>query len=286
MWTAVARSIRAKHPEKKIILAQRPRWRERLRGRRYGAIQHSEIFLNNPDFATPEEIERGTALYVIYADDPRNSYAAEVTDERIVFRTGGHVIDILCREHGVLPGRRKCVLTFTDRENEAVDRLAAQFGDFIAIEPHTKDEFTPNKGWSWDSWQAVADRLKTEHKLVQVGAGGQRILDGVEDVSGQISFRETAALIARSRLFMGTEGGLMHAANAVDARAVIIFSGYIPVELTGYDGHHKLCAPVDCAPCGLRTPCPYGLKCTTTIEPEYVVATVLDALGAVPAMRS
>ena len=60
---------------------------------------------------------------------------------------------------------------------------------------------------------------------------------------------------------------------------VVIYGGYIDPVATGYPGHINLYSPVECAPCWLRTPCPYAKKCLHQITPDQVEAAV-DRLRA------
>ena len=105
----------------------------------------------------------------------------------------------------------------------------------ILVEPNTKVPES-NKAWIWDRWQELVDR---GGDFIQVGPPGTRVLNGVEFVETD-GFRSACAVLAASRAFVGTEGGLHHAAAALGVKAVVLFSEFISPEFTGYPSHRNL----------------------------------------------
>jgi ADP-heptose:LPS heptosyltransferase len=99
------------------------------------------------------------------------------------------------------------------------------------------------------------------------------------DLRGRTTLPELIAAIAAADLLIAPETGSMHIAAAVGTPAVVIYGGYIDPVATGYPGHINLYSPVECAPCWLRTPCPYAKKCLHQITPDQVEAAV-DRLRA------
>lgn len=271
MWSAVVRELKQRYPEKRIVLATGPSREDRAQGKKYGRVIESEIFNNNPHLMPVSNIKKGKRVLYVYLDSKKNSYHSTVTEEKVVFKKGGHAIDIICSNYRIKKPLKKCELYFTKEEIEKADSIAAKTGDFITVEPHAKEEYTLNKGWSFERWQAVVDVLCKQYAVIQVGIGGKPILNNAMDMTGKLTFRETAALIGRSLLLLSGEGGLMHAANAVNTKAVIIYGGWQPVEITAYDANVNICADVDCAQCGLRVRCPNNLRCMQVITPSVVI---------------
>ena len=65
---------------------------------------------------------------------------------------------------------------------------------------------------------------------------GKKILNNVIDISDKISsFREASLLLKYCELFVSTEGGLMHACNAVNTPCVILFPPLFDPNFTKYD---------------------------------------------------
>lgn len=132
--------------------------------------------------------------------------------------------------------------------SEAEKAFAAPHAGHILIEPNTKVEGS-NKAWLIDRWQELVDR---GGDFVQIGPAGTRVLRGVRYVETP-SFRHGAAVLAVSRAFVGTEGGLHHAAAALGVPAVVLFSEFISPDITGYAMHRNIRHAG--ATCGARIPC-------------------------------
>jgi heptosyltransferase-2 len=90
---------------------------------------------------------------------------------------------------------------------------------------------------------------------------------------------ETAAHIARCRVFVGNDSGLMHLAEAVGVPVVALFGptveafGYYPSLAKSRTIERRLA----CRPCSRNgsTPCPKGTgECLTAIKPETVVQSI------------
>jgi ADP-heptose:LPS heptosyltransferase len=78
-------------------------------------------------------------------------------------------------------------------------------------------------------------------------------------------------------VFVGPVSGPSHIAAAVGIPAVVIIGGYEHPKNTSYDRHTNLYTAVRCAPCWLREPCPYELKCLKMIRPGTVESEVWRA---------
>jgi hypothetical protein len=138
--------------------------------------------------------------------------------------------------------------------------------DFVYIEPNIKGWLGPNKDWGFDRWQEVVNRLPL--RWVQ---GPGRKLDGVEQVQ-TASFRDACALLSRASLFVGTDGGLHHAAAALGKKAVVVWGGFTHPRNLGYDDHINLHSGVE--PCGSLKPCDHCKKAMDRITVEMVVKAI------------
>ncbi len=277
MWTAVIRELAERFPQRKIVLdlEQKPSW-WRFRARR--ALSRPEdavIFRNNPRITRLSEIGRGEDPIRLYLDSEANSYFSFTSEEKVVFKPGGHIIRIILGNFGIEDPRLKCELFFSSGEKQRAERLTRDLPPFVVIEPNAKDDFTVNKSWPFECWQEVVDGLPEDVPVVQVGVAGGRVLRGVADLTGQTTFREAAAIVGRSRFLLSIEGGLVHAANAVGRPAVVVSGAWAPLEAMAYEENINLYSRLDCSPCGLRKPCPRGVECMTSITPQEV----LEAAG-------
>jgi hypothetical protein len=318
LWTAALRDLTEK-TGKPALVTHMPSATDLVRGRLYRgdvSFADSPVFRNNPRLIFNQTQPRGalerrmdrlfaSALgrfglmaayqkaifrlaarhskkrpYVLVSlDNPVHSYAAEVLDDRMVWKTGGHVVNIMLEPFGVSASGTAGELHFSDEERHAAARLlrdrGLEPGRYVTLDADTKtDYFGDLRAWPLDRWQALGNRLRSRFPgvpLVQLGLESAPKLRGVVDMCGETTFREAALIIASAALFMGTESGLMHVARAVDTNALILWGGVTLPEFAAHrDRHHVICKYVDCAPCGRLGQCPNGHKCMHDITIEEV----------------
>lgn len=237
MLTARARAAQRTDPRKcRVTLRGLPKW--------------SVVYENNPRIARPDE--KGDFQDLPGRDAGNNRpYHLAKTSQRWTYNPAFRA------ERGEL------------YLSEAERAMARQFAGRLVIEPHLKPGASPNKQWGWVRWRKLA-RMLAEDGLrpTQLGPPGTQVLDGAEFIVTR-GFREACAVIAVARACVLPEGGLHHAAAALGVRAVVIFGGFTPVELTGYDGHINLGVGVADA-CGWRTPCAHCEAAMAAITPANV----------------
>jgi ADP-heptose:LPS heptosyltransferase len=144
---------------------------------------------------------------------------------------------------------------------------------FITIEPNSKTNYTPNRIYPFEKWQNIVNALKDKIPFVQVGAEGSRVLENVIDWTGQSSFKNTAGMIGFSRLFLSSEGGLVHAATSVDTKSVVIITGYQAEKMVAYPQNINVNISSH-GPCGLKIECPQCTKDAECHNWEEVVGIV------------
>jgi heptosyltransferase III len=187
-------------------------------------------------------------------------------------------------------------LLLTDEENaRAQEVLVATAGrPLIAVSVGTKVQ---SKDWGRDNWQALLHqmaKLYPDHALALCGAAeesaasefaaeGWRQNSPVPAINlcGLLTPRESAAVFAQSRLFVGHDSGPMHLAAAVQTPCVAIFAARNkPRVWFPYGKQHRvLYHQTDCWGCGLETCIIERKKCLTSITVEEVVAEVRHVLG-------
>lgn len=164
------------------------------------------------------------------------------------------------RLHHPEPGE----LFFTEDERA----FAAHFAGRLMFEPNVKANGHANKAWPIERWQIVADQLPD---VIQCGAEGSRWLNGVERVVTP-TFRHACAVLSVSRAFVGTEGGLHHAAAALGVPAVVLWSEFIAPDITGYASQINLRHAGE--PCGNRLPCRTCLESMAAISVDEVLTAI------------
>jgi ADP-heptose:LPS heptosyltransferase len=147
---------------------------------------------------------------------------------------------------------------------------------YVLIEPHVKGTTSVgNKAWPWDRWQQLVHSLPFLPWL-QVGKPlGTRWLQGVQRLETP-TFRDAAAVLSLSRAFVGSEGGMHHAAAAVQVPAVVLFGGYISPAITGYPTHRNLFTGGKA--CGSRIACAHCTQAMLAITVDMVADNLEDIL--------
>jgi ADP-heptose:LPS heptosyltransferase len=169
--------------------------------------------------------------------------------------------------------------------DEAVRAAARAMGEspFVAIAPGSR---WPSKRWG--GFPKMCATLAGENRILLVGDAADREFTGpiaralgdrCLDITGTPSLVETAAHIARCRIFVGNDSGLMHLAEAVGVPVVSLFGP--TVEAFGYYPSLARSRTIErriaCRPCSRNgsTPCPRGTgECLSVIAPDTVAHTV------------
>ena len=252
------------------------------RGRRriWMMSNHPELFEGNRDLTRVVPAE---AWYAEYARMLRREYHPLMYSEYDPATDTGHppvrhVIAEMCARLGL----RGEITLRPYLHLDPAERDAAAWADgCIAIQSSGLAARVPmrNKEWYPERFQAVVDALRFRYRFVQVGLAGDPPLAGAEDLRGRSTPRETAAVLARARLFVGLESFLMHLARAVECPSVIVFGGRVAPWQLGYTCNVNLYSAVACAPCWARNTCPYGRQCMADIPAEAVVAGIEQQLA-------
>lgn len=159
-------------------------------------------------------------------------------------------------------------------------------GNYVALHPGGAGRY---KQWAADRFAELAARLHREFGLGSAIVGdrpdiplGQSIVQacraaGVPVLScqGGLALAETAAVIRRARLFVGTDSGLAHLAIALGRPTVVLFGPSDAVKWGVDDERHATVrADLGCAPCfifGYHKPCRH-VACMRQIGVEAVMA--------------
>lgn len=230
-------------------------------GRRIIWDQHSgEIFRGNPNIAPPGHERQPDIKWIAYHKGHRVYNTHDPKHDRWIWNY----------DFRPIPGE----VFFDARERQ----LGAWHGSgFILVEPDVVGwkSSSANKDWGRAKYQSLVDKLRSEgHRVVQFGhekAGAG--LAGVVRVK-TASFREALAVLSHAALYIGPEGGLHHGAAAVGIPAVVLFGGFIPPSVTGYDGHRNLTGGAEA--CGSLKPCEHCRKAMAAISVEEAFQAVQD----------
>ena len=150
--------------------------------------------------------------------------------------------------------------------------------------------------WPAASWTALVARLRelTGVRVLQIGASrhfreGERReppIAGVEDCRDVYSLVETLQIIARSRLLVGIDSGMIHGAVACGVPAIGLFGPTSALyRLPARAEVVGMSVGVPCLACHHRHPrlhwqsgCPHDVRCMKELTSERVLAEALPLL--------
>lgn len=165
---------------------------------------------------------------------------------------------------------QRAEIRFTPSELEFAERYRGR----IIVEPSIKAKAPPGK--QWGRWDALARLIQDAGQQVSQ-MGSANLLPGAELIETP-TFRHAAAVLSVARAAVLPEGGLHHAAAAVGCRAVVIFGGFTPIEVTGYNMHTNIGASGSEA-CGMRVPCSHCDWWMASISPSDVFGRLSEILA-------
>lgn len=180
----------------------------------------------------------------------------------------------------------------TSVQTETADAILAEHGvtpghPIAALAPGTSGRRSV-KEWTDEGFAAVGCHL-AGRSIRPVILGTQPVDNVVEkcpeilDLSGKTNLGEALAVLARSRLVVAVDSGMLHLAAAAQTPVIGLYGSSNPA-VTGPqgDGHVVITSGADCSPC-VRTECSLGRKCMLEITAGQVIAAVdaaLDVQGA------
>lgn len=151
--------------------------------------------------------------------------------------------------------------------------FAEPYRGMVMIEPNVKANNHSNKAWAKGRWPQVVSALP-DVEFVQCVSGSVKLNDVT--LIAAPTFRHACAVLSVCRAFVGTEGGLHHAAAAVKTPAVILWSEFIHPSITGYRTQVNLRHAGN--PCGMRVNCRGCQKSMEAITVTEVVAALKGVL--------
>lgn len=172
---------------------------------------------------------------------------------------------------------------------EAGRLLSPLRGGFVTIFPGAS---IAERRWGGERFaHVVRSAAALGFETVVVGGGAEKgegetlAAAGALDLTGRTPLPVTAAVIARSRLLVSGDSGILHLAVALGVPTLSLFG----------PGRHLKWAPrgerdrvvrhdLPCSPCttfGTTPPCPHGVRCMGEIAPSEVTSRLCLLLGQV-----
>lgn len=179
------------------------------------------------------------------------------------------------------------LLTATPAQVERADCILARCGvapdtPVVTLAPGTSGRRSV-KEWT-DAGFAAVGRHLAQRGIRPIVLGTEPAHNIVKecgdilDLSGRTDLGEAVAILARSRLLVAVDSGVLHLCAAVGTPVIGLYGSSNPA-ITGPqgNGHIVLTSGADCSPC-VRTECSLGRKCMTDLKPEVVISAVDSVL--------
>ncbi|HOD36059.1 MAG TPA: lipopolysaccharide heptosyltransferase II [Syntrophales bacterium] len=229
-----------------------------------------------------------------YSTDGRGfllTHAVRRTDDILRLHQTRYYLEML-KALGLEPGRKDVRLAVGEEEKSLSDRILKERGiapDSLLIGLAPGATYGPAKMWYPERFASVADRLieRFSARVLIFGSGGdhevarrvrERAGNTLIDLTGETTLREAISLIARCRLFVSNDSGLMHVAGALGIPTVAIFGSTNPLT-TSPVGQESVVITKNapCAPC-LKETCPTDFICMDLITVDDVYDTAVSLL--------
>lgn len=249
--------------------------------------RYPELFQHNPD------------VRAAWREDIRPNLTTKLFSHRFIWRAGNvvnewfdqhslkptypfpcrgkHLIEAMAETVGIAlqPAERRPFLYLAEQECAAQNWAQGS----VVVQSTSTTYWTVNKHWVPGRMQQVVNEIRAiGYSVVQLGAAQDEPLEGVKDLRGKTTLRESAAILANARLLVGLEGGLVHLARSVDTRAVVIYTGYTRPEETGYAENINLRDPAAGEGCWRRDACEHCAASARKVTAERVVTALEDEI--------
>lgn len=103
--------------------------------------------------------------------------------------------------------------------------------------------------------------------------------NGVYNMAGRGSLKETAAVISFSRMMISNDNGLMHVAASLKVPIVALFGPTLHYKNAPWGSPHRIVRTgIECSPCYnfQSFSCPIQIRCLTGLAPEIVIQAIQD----------
>jgi hypothetical protein len=232
MGTGLVNALRQDYPDTKFVFGNPDDFHDAAENKIKG--HYTEIFMNNPHILVPGEPVKNICCvpdypgHRAYIDYDKCEYELIEEGKKAIFKFAWN------------PDWKapKGELWFTDDEKSAASEIAMRLPyPYFVIEPNVMGKpWINKKSWPFDRWQDFVDALP---EITFVQFNGDKVLDGVHQVMTP-SFRQATGILACAGGFVGTDGGLHHAAAALDVPSIVLWGHYSSPQTFGYDDQTNL----------------------------------------------
>lgn len=230
-----------------------------------------------------------TRQRIVLMNLQKYSYAKSQTKKQILWKRSSHAIQAIADNFNLPLIEITTELNFTDDENINVKKILNANNvskKFIIFEPDSNTKwFGILRMWPKKNWNVLIKSIQKHYPdlcIVHIGEKKITSFNNIVNLTGKTTFREAALIIKHSALFICTEGGLMHAARAVEANTLVIWGGITKPSFAGYINKHTIVSEnVACSPCGNLGWCNNDHICMNNIQPDTVLKKTIQLLNKI-----
>lgn len=245
--TSFAESEKMKYPDKQIVIGN---FKEKK-------IYDSLIYKNNPNITPANKVEQSKPTHFIDYHTGNRPYIDYKKSNSKNYKWN--------MKFSPIPGK----LYFSETELSNAKKIIAsaknfwkknnksQFKGIIFFEStSTKIEESffyykiKNLDWGESNWQKLILKLKDNYLIIQSKHKKSKKYSGTYYSAIDFDFRTACAIIDQCDLFIGPHGGFVHAAAALQKKAVQYLGGWIHPKVIGYGFHENIYFNHSLSPCG------------------------------------
>ena len=206
----------------------------------------NQIFINNPRMASNSD----TNVVWVKNYQGHRPYLKGTKNGRLLFND----------DYKPIVGE----IYFSPEEQEVIDKIR---GNYIIVEPNVKKVYAHTVNKAWHGWEEL---FKHDLPWLQLGDVTVKRYTKWKETN---TFREALQVLSKAKLFVGTDGGLHHAAAALGIPSVVIWTGFTSPRHLGYDTHRNIHDGSE--PCGTYdSVCQHCLLKSKAITVEQVLDAV------------
>lgn len=232
--TAVAKAIKANHPDRKLIVV----------------CAYPDVFINLT-FVDRVYLIGGTQyFYQEYIQDKDS-----IIFHHEPYYTTNHIhkkkplIENWCDMYGINFSREKPVVKFNNLQNDLSKKFWTRKKPYMVIHTNGGVMSTDAKPYSWtrdmpfEIAQELVDHFKKTYHIYQVTKVNSPKLDGADHVfatqTQSLSLMEFLSILLHSRKRILIDSCLQHAAAALKLKSTVLWNGTSP-KVFGYDIHDNI----------------------------------------------
>lgn len=231
------------------------------------ATRYADLFIHNPyvhKVLDPQELrslEHGYDLIINLDMVLERNKAAHVT-HAYYFHTFGYT--------GIEDTNLQPEIYSSEQDRQVADEIAKQFPDGFIVCHNRHDSTQPYRNVPIAQWEKILTELSQQTNLAILNVGSLDMdiyIDhpNCHDYRGRLSLQELKALIARAKLFLGTDAGPLHIAATCSTPIVCFFTlahheTRKPLR-HGNDLFIPIAPNIECYGCVKDYPLAWGFEC-------------------------